>query len=145
MDEQAKHTGDPEFGARLRTLREAAGLTQAQAAYKLTQAQRAQGIDKDDTDTGTWSRWERGVAYPRASQVMALSRLFGVSTDHLLFGDAEVPFVETTDWADFLESPYGKLAKENGWLENLKRIRLPVPMTAQVYQTLVHAMLSVRP
>lgn len=130
-DDRDSGTGDPEFGKRLTKLREDAGLTQEQLAQKL------------GATSGNVSRWERGVAYPRAAQLKSLASFFGVSTDHLLFGSAGAPFQETPDWLEFLESTYGELARQRGWIDDLKRIRLPVPMTAQVYSNLVHAMLSV--
>jgi transcriptional regulator with XRE-family HTH domain len=129
----AARTGDPEFGKRLFELREAVGgRTQAQVA------------DAVGTVVDNYSRWERGVAFPRAPQLRALCLYFDVSADYLLFGKSP-PFRETDEWVTFLASPYGEIAEDRGWLEGLKLVQLPIPMTAQAYQNLVHLMLQLSP
>ena len=57
----------------IRELRERAGLTQAQLAARI-------GVT-----VGTVSGWERRINEPRASQLRALARVFGVSMDVIDF------------------------------------------------------------
>jgi putative transcriptional regulator len=53
----------------IRELREAAGLTQLEVAYRV-------GVTP-----ATVSNWERGVFEPKVSQLRKLAQLFGVSMD----------------------------------------------------------------
>lgn len=124
-----------EIGRRIATLREAKGLTQDDLTYAL-------GLG-----AGTVSRWERGARWPHASQLKKLRDFFGVSIDHIVAGDEPVPFEETAEWFAFLETPYGKLARERGWLEEIKRTapKLGVPLTSKVFENLAHTMLSGQP
>ncbi len=62
----------------IRELREAAGLTQVQLAAKL------------DVTPGAVYGWESGRSEPRASQLRAIARLFGVSMDMIDFEVEEV-------------------------------------------------------
>ncbi len=62
----------------IRELREERGLTQLQLATKL-------GITP-----GAVYSWERGRNEPKASQLRALARFFGVSMDDVLFEAEEV-------------------------------------------------------
>ena len=55
----------------IRELREEAGLTQLEVAYRL-------GVTP-----ATVSNWERGIFEPKASQLRAIARLFGVSSDDI--------------------------------------------------------------
>ena len=57
----------------IRELREAAGLTQLELAYRL-------GVTP-----ATVSLWERRRVEPKASQVRALALLLGVSMDDIVF------------------------------------------------------------
>lgn len=57
----------------IRELREAAGLTQAQLAARL-----------DVTPSSVYA-WEAGKSEPRATQLRALARLFGVRMDDIDF------------------------------------------------------------
>ena len=61
----------------IRELREARGWTQLQLAYKL-------GVTP-----ATVSNWERGVFEPKAGQLRALARAFGVSMDEVDFVESE--------------------------------------------------------
>ncbi|WP_086639749.1 helix-turn-helix domain-containing protein [Acetobacter okinawensis] len=62
------------IGSRLRTLRERATMGQAEVAAVL------------DVSIPTISEWENGKKRPRRDRVIALARLFDVSTDFLLHG-----------------------------------------------------------
>lgn len=57
---------------RIKNLRESAGLTQAQLAHKL-------GVTRAAVNA-----WEIGISAPSTALLIELSRLFGVSSDHLL-------------------------------------------------------------
>ena len=61
----------------IRELREARGWTQLELAYKL-------GVTP-----ATVSNWERGVFEPKAGQLRALARAFGVSMDEIDFVESE--------------------------------------------------------
>lgn len=73
------------------TLRKARGMSQEELAEKLEVSRQAV------------SRWEVGSALPDASNVLQLSKLFGVTTDYLLNeeyeSDRDVPIVKTTEKA----------------------------------------------
>lgn len=56
-------------------LRKQAGLSQEEAAERLNVSRQA------------FSRWENGTAQPAASNIVEISRLFGVTTDYLLNDD----------------------------------------------------------
>lgn len=62
------------LGLRLRTLRERATMGQAEVAAAL------------DVSIPTVSEWESGKKRPRRSRIEALSKLFNVTADYLLFG-----------------------------------------------------------
>lgn len=61
-------------GERIQQLRKAAGLSQEQLAEQL------------DVSRQSVSKWELNDAAPEISKIIALSELFGVSTDELLKG-----------------------------------------------------------
>jgi transcriptional regulator with XRE-family HTH domain len=65
------------FGARLRELREAAGLTQQQLA------------DKVGCTWQTVSRWERGQAEPGWTQILAISESLNISCEEFRKEPAE--------------------------------------------------------
>lgn len=70
-----------DFGVRVRKLRDAAGLTQAELAEKLDVSRPAIGT------------WESGKARPRLNKLKELADLFGVTVAELMGEDAEpVPF-----------------------------------------------------
>lgn len=60
------------IGRRIRELREAAGLTQAELAVKLTVRQ------------GTLSGWERGAVEHRLESLMAVAKALKVDLDKLI-------------------------------------------------------------
>ncbi len=64
------------LGTRIATLRHAAGLSQRELAAALC------------VSTSTIGMYEQGRREPSIDRVIALSRLFGVSTDYLLTGGA---------------------------------------------------------
>jgi len=61
----------------IRQLREDAGLTQLEVAFRL-------GVTP-----ATVSNWERGVFEPKASQLRAIARLFEVSSDDIELVESE--------------------------------------------------------
>lgn len=61
---------------RLRDLRQAAGLSQADMAERM------------DVSRQAVSRWETGIAAPSAENLMELGRLYGVTLDELVYGAA---------------------------------------------------------
>jgi transcriptional regulator with XRE-family HTH domain len=67
------------FGDRLATAREEAGLTQSQLAHKLGTTQRV------------ITYWERGTVALRADQLRALADLLDVSADYLLGKESSKP------------------------------------------------------
>ena len=62
----------------IRELREKAELTQAQLAFKI------------DVTPSTVYNWEKGKNEPKASQLKAMARFFGVSMDAIVFEVEEV-------------------------------------------------------
>lgn len=66
-------------GERIQQLRKAAGLSQEQLAEQL------------DVSRQSVSKWELNDAAPEISKIIALSELFGVSTDELLKGAKSIP------------------------------------------------------
>ena len=62
----------------IRELREKAELTQAQLAFKI------------DVTPSTVYNWEKGNNEPKASQLKAMARFFGVSMDAIVFEVDEV-------------------------------------------------------
>lgn len=63
----------------IRELREAKGMTQLEVAFQLK------------VTPATVSNWERGVFEPKATQLRAIAKLFGVSSDdiELIEGDTK--------------------------------------------------------
>lgn len=57
---------------RIKTLRESAGLTQAEVARQL-------GVSRSGVNA-----WEMGLSVPSTQYVVELARIFNVSTDYLL-------------------------------------------------------------
>lgn len=62
------------FGEKLQALRKARGWSQEELATQINVSRQA------------LSKWESGASVPDTENVVALSRLFGVSTDYLLTG-----------------------------------------------------------
>lgn len=65
------------FGEKLQALRKARGWSQEELAGQIHVSRQ------------TLSKWESGGAVPDTENVIALSRLFGVSTDYLLLAEGE--------------------------------------------------------
>lgn len=63
------------FGARVAALRLQAGMTQAELAKRLAVSPSAVGM------------YEQGRREPSMDRIVALARLFGVSTDYLMTGE----------------------------------------------------------
>lgn len=74
-----KPTPAQQLGRQISSAREAAGLTQGQAADAL------------HVHRQTWSRWERGEQVPDALLLGQIARLLGVSADRLLGEAAQLP------------------------------------------------------
>ena len=78
-----------QLSEKILSLRKRRGLSQAELAEKLNVSRQAV------------SRWEVGSALPDASNVLQLSKLFGVSADYLLNDDYEsdrdIPAVKNTE------------------------------------------------
>lgn len=66
------------FGEKLQLLRKARGWSQEDLARQIKVSRQA------------LSKWESGAAVPDTENVVALSRLFGVTTDYLLLEEQEV-------------------------------------------------------
>ena len=66
-----------QFHQRLYETRKQSGMTQSELAEKL------------DVSRQAVSRWEMGTAKPDFENLIAISKLFGVSIDYLLKGEAE--------------------------------------------------------
>ena len=82
------------FGEKLQALRKARGWSQEELATQINVSRQA------------LSKWESGASVPDTENVVALSRLFGVSTDYLLLENGE-----TTAQAAPAVAP----AAENKW------------------------------
>ena len=67
------------FGEKLQALRKAQGLSQEELAQRINVSRQA------------LSKWESGASVPDTENVIALSRLFGVSTDYLLLNEVKAP------------------------------------------------------
>ena len=65
------------FGEKLQALRKAQGLSQEELAQRINVSRQA------------LSKWESGASVPDTENVIALSRLFGVSTDYLLLNEVK--------------------------------------------------------
>ena len=67
------------FGEKLQALRKARGWSQEELAQQINVSRQA------------LSKWESGASVPDTENVVALSRLFGVSTDYLLLNEVKAP------------------------------------------------------
>ena len=67
------------FGEKLQALRKAQGLSQEELAQRINVSRQA------------LSKWESGASVPDTENVIALSRLFGVSTNYLLLNEVKAP------------------------------------------------------
>ena len=67
------------FGEKLQALRKARGWSQEELASQIHVSRQA------------LSKWESGGAVPDTENIIALSRLFGVTTDYLLLNEVKAP------------------------------------------------------
>ena len=74
-----------EFGEKLQMLRKARGWSQEELAQQINVSRQA------------LSKWESGASIADTENVIALSRLFGVSTDYLLLRESETTSAPTAD------------------------------------------------
>ena len=125
-------SGLAEFGERLRRLRERQQLTQEDLARAVA------------TNTGTVSRWERGIGNPQASQLVMLAETLGASVDYLLRGtDPEVHAPPLTPaFHEFLRTEHGRIAQERRWIELLLSIRVANP-TVSLYKAIVSGLMMI--
>ena len=72
-----------EFGEKLQMLRKARGWSQEELAQQINVSRQA------------LSKWESGASIADTENVVALSRLFGVSTDYLLLRESETTSAPT--------------------------------------------------
>jgi transcriptional regulator with XRE-family HTH domain len=82
MTEDMNKQTNESVGARLARLRRAQNITQEEVAERL-------GISRQAV-----SKWESDLAYPETEKLLALSRLYGCTVDHLLTG--EMPAADTS-------------------------------------------------
>ena len=99
-----------EFGEKLQMLRKARGWSQEELAQQINVSRQA------------LSKWESGASIADTENVIALSRLFGVSTDYLLLRESE-----TTSAPAAVPTP----TKESKW---------PVPRIAWLVVLFVSAL-----
>ena len=111
-----------EFGEKLQMLRKARGWSQEELAQQINVSRQA------------LSKWESGASIADTENVVALSRLFGVSTDYLLLCESE-----TTSAPTAVPTP----TKESKW--PVPRIAwLVILLVAVVGLIAMHILASVR-
>ena len=98
------------------------------------------------------SRWEGGTAQPDATNILQLSKLFGVTTDYLLGDDETEPPPSAApaaappqqDWLERLPGFLGRLLRRFGWLSGVYLAVLGGSMTGfgVVARVMVSAMFS---
>lgn len=82
------------FGEKLQLLRRSRGWSQEDLAQQISVSRQA------------LSKWESGAAVPDTENVVALSRLFGVSTDYLLLEEQETASAPAAASAQKAESKW---------------------------------------
>ena len=111
-----------EFGEKLQMLRKARGWSQEELAQQINVSRQA------------LSKWESGASIADTENVVALSRLFGVSTDYLLLCESEAASAPAAGSAP---------AKESKW--PVPRIAwLVILLVAVVGLIAMHILASVR-
>ena len=111
-----------EFGEKLQMLRKARGWSQEELAQQINVSRQA------------LSKWESGASIADTENVIALSRLFGVSTDYLLLRESEAASAPAAGSAP---------AKESKW--PVPRIAwLVILLVAVVGLIAMHILASVR-
>ena len=83
-----------EFGEKLQMLRKARGWSQEELAQQINVSRQA------------LSKWESGASIADTENVIALSRLFGVSTDYLLLRESEAASAPAAGSAPTKESKW---------------------------------------
>ena len=83
-----------EFGEKLQMLRKARGWSQEELAQQINVSRQA------------LSKWESGASIADTENVIALSRLFGVSTDYLLLEESEAASTPAAGSAPAKESKW---------------------------------------
>lgn len=96
------------IGEKIYQLRKQKGLSQEELAEQL-------GVTRQAV-----SKWELGTSVPELESVVALAKLFGVSTDHLLTDTVQNRSAHEEapkqGWLDRLPGFLGKLLRRFGWL-----------------------------
>lgn len=97
-----------DIGERIFQHRKRLGLSQEELAARL-------GVSRQAV-----SKWELGTSTPEPENIIALARIFGITTDELLMGQPSVSQTATPDggvtWLDRLPSFLGRLFRRFGWL-----------------------------
>ena len=91
------------FGEKLQALRKARGWSQEELARQINVSRQA------------LSKWESGAAVPDTENVVALSRLFGVTTDYLLLEEGTVTAPSTASVAAPTEENKWPVPASYGW------------------------------
>ena len=110
-----------QFGEKLQMLRKARGWSQEELAQQINVSRQA------------LSKWESGAAVADTENVIALSRLFGVTTDYLLLEESEAASAPAA----------AAVAKENKWPVP-RIVWLVILLVAVVGLIAMHILASVR-
>lgn len=95
------------IGERILLHRKRLGLSQEELAARL-------GVSRQAV-----SKWELGTSTPEPENIIALARIFGITTDELLMGQTPASQTATPDgatWLDRLPSFLGRLFRRYGWV-----------------------------
>lgn len=97
------------LGEKISTLRRKQGLSQEELAVRLNVTRQAV------------SKWETGTSVPELETLVALAKIFGVTTDYLLSVEevperTEPPRHSNPDFLDRLPGFVGQLFRRYGWL-----------------------------
>lgn len=96
------------IGERIFLHRKRLGLSQEELAARL-------GVSRQAV-----SKWELGTSTPEPENIIALARIFGITTDELLMGQPPVSQTVTPEpgatWLDRLPSFLGRFFRRYGWL-----------------------------
>lgn len=97
-----------DIGERIFLHRKRLGLSQEELAARL-------GVSRQAV-----SKWELGTSTPEPENIIALARIFGITTDELLMGQPPASQAAAPDggvtWLDRLPSFLGRLFRRFGWL-----------------------------
>lgn len=96
------------IGERIFLHRKRLGLSQEELAARL-------GVSRQAV-----SKWELGTSTPEPENIIALARIFGITTDELLMGQIPASQTATPDggatWLDRLPSFLGRIFRRYGWV-----------------------------